>query len=476
MKVKFGNKLSKLRKEHNLSQEQLADKLEVSRQAVSKWESNQSYPDMDKIIVLCKLFNCSIDELINDKEPVGSEKNKRGFNDYFDEVLNFITKTVNMFWSMGFKQKVGCLFQMGIIIVILIIIFAILGSILDSCISGVYTLLPFRFERFLRSVFSTIYLVASLIIGTLITVHLFKVRYLDYFVTVEDDDATKRVVEKPVDDIDKNEYREKRKERIIIRDSRHSTVHFFEVLGKIVMFFLKGCALFASFFFGFSFVFLFFMFGMSAWYSLNGMIFIGLLVSALGALVINYLILEMLYNFIINHQQHFKRTFIMGMVSLALLGIGFSVSFVSYVGFEKVKTNDKDNVINTQTRKIIHVTDDDKIVFECNKSHYCSKIEYEVNEDLQNIIMVDIKHNDKYNYELVNLSGYGNDGNLMMYYGVYPYNDNYDFFEAYDMIMDDLKNKVIKDYSYYPSAALKVYSSSKNIEKLKNNYEAFKNE
>lgn len=40
--MKFGNKLSKLRKEHNLSQEQLADKLEVSRQAVSKWESGVS--------------------------------------------------------------------------------------------------------------------------------------------------------------------------------------------------------------------------------------------------------------------------------------------------------------------------------------------------------------------------------------------------------------------------------------------------
>ena len=48
--MKFCDKLPKLRKENNLSQELLADKLGVSRQAVSKWESGSSYPDMEKMI------------------------------------------------------------------------------------------------------------------------------------------------------------------------------------------------------------------------------------------------------------------------------------------------------------------------------------------------------------------------------------------------------------------------------------------
>ena len=53
--MKFCDKLQKRRKEKNMSQEQLADRCGVSRQAVSKWESGRSYPDMDKIMY-CVIF------------------------------------------------------------------------------------------------------------------------------------------------------------------------------------------------------------------------------------------------------------------------------------------------------------------------------------------------------------------------------------------------------------------------------------
>lgn len=76
--MKFSEKLQKLRKENKLSQEQLADMLDVSRQAVSKWESGQTYPEMDKLLALCKIFKCSLDDLTNDevKEIKNTEKNK----------------------------------------------------------------------------------------------------------------------------------------------------------------------------------------------------------------------------------------------------------------------------------------------------------------------------------------------------------------------------------------------------------------
>ena len=51
--MKFGDKLIALRKKHGLSQEELAAKLNVSRQSVSKWESNNTYPETDKIIQIC---------------------------------------------------------------------------------------------------------------------------------------------------------------------------------------------------------------------------------------------------------------------------------------------------------------------------------------------------------------------------------------------------------------------------------------
>ena len=63
----IGEKLTKLRKEQNLTQEQFAEVLHVSRQSVSKWELNTTYPDTEKLIRISKLFNCSLDYLLKDE-------------------------------------------------------------------------------------------------------------------------------------------------------------------------------------------------------------------------------------------------------------------------------------------------------------------------------------------------------------------------------------------------------------------------
>lgn len=74
----LGDKLSKLRKENNYTQEQLADFLGVSRQAISKWESNITYPETDKLIRMSELFNCSLDYLLKDSEK---SDNKNQYNE-----------------------------------------------------------------------------------------------------------------------------------------------------------------------------------------------------------------------------------------------------------------------------------------------------------------------------------------------------------------------------------------------------------
>ena len=62
----LGEKLSRLRKEYNYTQEQLADVLGVSRQSISKWESDIAYPETDKLVKMGKLFECSMDYLLNE--------------------------------------------------------------------------------------------------------------------------------------------------------------------------------------------------------------------------------------------------------------------------------------------------------------------------------------------------------------------------------------------------------------------------
>lgn len=74
----FGDKLSKLRRDNNYTQEQLADILGVSRQAVSKWESNITYPETDKLIRMSKLFHCTTDYLLlEDNEPSGAAEQSK---------------------------------------------------------------------------------------------------------------------------------------------------------------------------------------------------------------------------------------------------------------------------------------------------------------------------------------------------------------------------------------------------------------
>lgn len=73
--MKFNEKLVKLRKENLLSQEELAEKLGVTRQTISKWELEQTTPDMDKLTQIAKLFNVSVDELLNEAdEPTKTNK------------------------------------------------------------------------------------------------------------------------------------------------------------------------------------------------------------------------------------------------------------------------------------------------------------------------------------------------------------------------------------------------------------------
>ena len=62
----LGEKIAQLRRKNGWSQEELADKMEVSRQAVSKWESNQTTPDLERILRLSSLFGVTIDYLLKD--------------------------------------------------------------------------------------------------------------------------------------------------------------------------------------------------------------------------------------------------------------------------------------------------------------------------------------------------------------------------------------------------------------------------
>lgn len=81
----LGDKLAKLRKDNNYTQEQLAELLGVSRQAISKWESDVAYPETDNLIKLGELYNCSIDYLIKDESEDKRGNNSFNFKNFYYE-------------------------------------------------------------------------------------------------------------------------------------------------------------------------------------------------------------------------------------------------------------------------------------------------------------------------------------------------------------------------------------------------------
>lgn len=89
--MSLGENLQFLRKKNNITQEQLAEQLEVSRQSVSKWESDSAYPEMDKLRQLCTLFHCSMDDLVQgDVSQVYVEDNA-SYDQHYNEFSKFVS-------------------------------------------------------------------------------------------------------------------------------------------------------------------------------------------------------------------------------------------------------------------------------------------------------------------------------------------------------------------------------------------------
>lgn len=74
--MNMADRIQALRKAKGMSQEQLADAVGVSRQAVSKWESEQASPDLDKVIIMSEIFDVTTDYILKGIEPVKGEDHK----------------------------------------------------------------------------------------------------------------------------------------------------------------------------------------------------------------------------------------------------------------------------------------------------------------------------------------------------------------------------------------------------------------
>ena len=100
--MEFNNKLYELRKKKGLSQEELANRLNVSRQTVSKWELGDSTPDMEKLVAMSDLFEVSLDELILNKKPDPAPEQQPVKSDLYSDIKEKVLTEGN-----GKKAKKG---------------------------------------------------------------------------------------------------------------------------------------------------------------------------------------------------------------------------------------------------------------------------------------------------------------------------------------------------------------------------------
>lgn len=125
----LGERLTELRKKANLSQEDIAEKIGVSRQTISKWELDQSLPDFDKILPLCKLYNITSDELLTGRKTDSNNDNME-YNLMTDEEINKKT-------AIAVSQSVG----LFILSVIWIVIGSSIKFISGEVLVGIFLLI-----------------------------------------------------------------------------------------------------------------------------------------------------------------------------------------------------------------------------------------------------------------------------------------------------------------------------------------------
>lgn len=455
--MNLAENLKKIRKDNNLSQEQLAEQLGVSRQSVSKWESGQAYPEMDKVLQLAKMFNLNIDDLLNqDVREINTEKqSKVAINKYIDDFLMFITKTIDMFMSMRFKDKCKCIFEQIIVGCILLVLFTIVGAIGSSTLYGLTAMLPFSIQNIIYSICSSIYLVFSVILGFILLIHIFKTRYLDYYVIVKENVSSKEDASDKIETTENNNkkiYLEKKKEEIIIRDPKHSGYRFISGMLKCVLFCIKGFVLCFAFMCCISLIILVISLVISFLIIKTGLFFVGIFLSLLATISINLVILLVLFNFVFNKKTKKKMYLTTFIISIVVFGIGIGITAIDFVNFNYIE--DTNNKIYIEDEIIVPMQDN--LVIHDFSRYYDGDIAYI--EEERNDIKIVYKHT-KY----MDLSHtFADDNNL--YLDVINSDNNY--FNIIRETLKDINNKEMINYSKFD---IYIYTSKENIEKLENN-------
>lgn len=457
--MSFNEKLQQLRKANKLSQEQLADMLDVTRQSVSKWESGTTYPEMDKLITMCKIFKCSLDDLTNDEvTEINVEKKQANNNlvtNMVNSILEIIEKTVKMFATMNAKQIVGVivtLFILGCFLCILRIPFEVLEN-------GFYRIvfnLPNKVAGTLSGLFNMILDIVFFILYVLAFVYIYKVAYLDKYEFVE---KKEEKLEVSSDKEVESEKIETVKEVKIVQSRNPKDNTLFCFLGNIVLWFFRIITAFCIMPFIVTLVVLFAFGVIVVTLMFEGIVYIGVLLGIAFAIILNLWVLELGCVFIFNKKASFHR--LMWTLFIGLSGVGVSLGLVA---LEIGNTTFIDEIPSeyelVTTTNEYQMSDDFAID---RTSYYYGEMEYVTDESITDRVVVTIEHYDEMNNPVIKL-----DENVLSVHVYYSGTFGRDK-KMWDLIKKDLARKELRNYDDLHRITIRITSSEKNIATLKRN-------
>ena len=455
--MNFASNLQKLRKRENMSQEALAEKLDVTRQSVSKWESGASYPEMDKLISICKIFNVDMDTLVNgdvldekkqDKETTINTK------DILDKFNTLMKKIVCLFESMSFKEIIEFLVTVFLLIII-ILIGTIPKDIIENLIGDGLLYDIAYVGPALNTIFTFIIDILYSVFAIVLFIYVLKIKYLDRIKIKED--VNKEIVvkekEKKVEEV----------EKVIIKDNTGSN-SLTRLLAKIIIYIIKFFVVLFLFAPLICIVVLAVMLGFEVLFVIKGLPLIGILLWTIAGIIISALCFEVPLNFVINHKNNYKRVMITLLISLVIIIIG-SIIFASHF-FSITYVNELPKDVKTkEIRETLPMANDFKTI-----GYYYNDIEYVVDDSLTDEIEVDVTYYDYLIDNNIEIEVHNN--NLLVYIDSPK---EFSFKEALDKVSDDIKDGKVYNYDKINEYKVTIKTSSNNINIIKNNNKEFFN-
>lgn len=463
--MKFGDKLVELRKKNGYSQEELAEKLGVSRQSVSKWESNNTYPETDKIVQIANIFDCSMDDLINDKvTDVEStlRKNKNNIYNIWDSLLEFITKTINMFSKMNFATGFKCIIEMIILGFLLWLFGQIVCSTASSVIANIFSFLNHKTVSVIREILDAVFNLIWFIVAAIAIIHTFKLRYLNKYISEEENNIKnnkKDNLEENSEVVDNNNINEKKKEKEIKEEEKPFA--FLGVLSKIVIFFIKFLAFWLLVGATFITVGLVVSAVIALAYIPTNIIFLWISLFLIAAAVISVQISILLISFIFNKKFNFKVQLITFISSVIVFGICIGMTFLSFKNIEFIDDN---SLFDIKTKEITFEYKDD-LVINSNGLGVSNKYQYVIDNTIENNkIIVSRELDDRY-FKLIKYKTRMDMMPVMMIEE--ESKDNFKIY--YDLFIENIKKNKIYTFDNYGNDPLVIKANEETITKLLGN-------